>query len=674
VIDFMEQLFPRTEPSLAHGDSVDGGWSSAWTGLLSLMKSASGVVVTADTSMRQATVYACVRVLSETMAQFPRHVYRRLPGGMKTLATEHPLNYVFGTRPNRWQTPFEFVEMMQGHVCLRGNAYALIVPGELGSVTELWPLHPDRVEVERLEGGRLRYQVSYPSGRKEPYMQEEIFHLRGFSSDGLTGLSPIAYARDTIGLNLSAERYGAKFFRNAVRPSGFLKGPAAMRTKDAADAQRTLIEAYAGEDNHFKPMVLGGSLEWQNMGMNNDDAQFVETLTRGDKQIAKIFRMPPHKVGIMDDATFSNIEHQAREFVGDTMLPWVRRWEEAISRDLIVDNDVFYLRFEFEGLLRADTAARTAFYTAAINNGWMSPNEVRELEDMPPYKGGDEFFMQGAMVTVDAIINPPEPPAPMLPPPGPTPEQEAEREAEQQTAARRIGEELGRSDALRAEVAAKEAALAERNREAAEAKALLELKEAESARLSAELASAITAGAETVSQLAARTTACMQAEASATLANELAQAAKERQQQLETEVACLESLRAAVGVATQLNTEMLGVCLSRMLEIERDGIERASRKPQFLSAVEAFYDKHAERMKDALRPILEQRQSLTGKTHGADELADSYVADSTAALLVAAECQPEELAARVTDCLSQWEARSEAIISNLTEEAEDAGT
>ena len=228
-MQLLERIFPRTQ-SLAEETP---GWNSIFTFLQNSLKSAAGVMVTGESALRQPTVYGCIRVLAETLAQLPLHIYRRTNSGMKDLAMEPPLNRVLSRFPNPWQTSFEFREMMMGHVCRRGNAYARIIPGELGAVTQLWPLHPDRMKVRILSNHNPLYVYTYPNGKQENFSQQEIFHLRGLSSDGYVGLSPLMLARDTIGNALAAERYQGKVFQNGARPSGYIKGPVAMKPADA---------------------------------------------------------------------------------------------------------------------------------------------------------------------------------------------------------------------------------------------------------------------------------------------------------------------------------------------------------------------------------------------------------------------------------------------------------
>lgn len=679
-MSLLDRLFPAPGVTVQLSSS-NGIWSS----LLSFAKSASGITVTTDTAMRQATVYACIRVLSETMAQLPLQVYQRMPGGSRRRANDHPLEAVLGGQPNGVQTSFEFREMMQGHMALRGNAYAQIIAGELGSVTQLLPLHPGRVEVKRLTNGKLRYEVTTDNGGKEYLAQDQVFHLRNMTQDGINGLSPITFARDSIGLTLAAERYGSKFFANGVRPSGMLTSKTANLTIDQAQkAQQTLMESQAGEANWQKPIVMWGNLEWQNIGMTNEDARFIETLDRGDKQICQIFRIQQHMVGILDRSTNNNIEQQSLEFVLYTMLPWVRRWEEAISRDLLNDPS-YYVRFNLSGLLRGDANTRSAFYSTMVTNGLLCPNEVRELEDRDPYEGGDEFFMQGAMVPVEKLLNPPEPPA------GPTPDQQQQQSDQAQMQAQRIGELNGELEVYRLQmneqrqeiasaarkIAASDQQIAGLNDELAKCSSEVERLrvdgerssyELESARkaeamLSMDLSAALRQRDEYVSDLNMLRT---QLESLETAAAADRQRLAELEEVASTAGTCLES-------ALDYNSQIMSGLLGRLLTMESEHAMRAVRKPNFLSSIDQFYEQHYVRMLEAVEPIIQQRNALSGSQIDAAAFVRVCQEQSKQSLLAACECQPDELETSVSNCVATWEGRIDELLNHLNPtEANDA--
>jgi len=342
--------------------------------------------------MRASAVYACVKVLAETIASLPLIVYRRLPNGGKERALEHPQYRLLHDQPNGWQTSFEWREMTQGHVTLRGMAYSEIIPGPRGAVEELIPLHPDRVEPKRLENGSLIYIHRPENGKERRLTQEEVFVLRGLSSDGIKGLSPIEHARESIGLSLATEGYGARFFQNDARPGGVLESPNKLDESAYKNLKTSWAEAYSGVANSHKPAILEQGLTWKQMGMTSEDAQFLETRKFQLSEIARIFRVPPHMIGDLERSTNNNIEHQSIEFVVHTIRPWLVRWEQAITRDLLIGAGEYFAEFLVDGLLRGDFKTRSEGYASAVTTGWMTPNEVREKENLNPIEGGDELM------------------------------------------------------------------------------------------------------------------------------------------------------------------------------------------------------------------------------------------------------------------------------------------
>ena len=283
--------------------------------------------------------------------------------------------------------------MMQGHLCLRGNAYAQIMPGLRGSMSELIPIHPDMVTVDQLENNRLLYTVKRKGGGKDEYRQDQIFHIRGLSTSGITGLSPITMARESLGLSKATEMHGAKLFSNGASPGGVIEHPGKLLPKAYNQLRESWQQAHGGVQNAHKVAILEEGMKWTQMGMSSEDAQFLETRKYQAIDIARIYRVPPHMIAELDRATFSNIEHQSIEFVMHTIRPWLVRWEQAIQRCLINEDDVF-AEFNAEGLLRGDTKSRYEAYASAITNGWMTRNEVRKIENLDPLDGLDEPIQQ----------------------------------------------------------------------------------------------------------------------------------------------------------------------------------------------------------------------------------------------------------------------------------------
>jgi len=370
-------------------DPTDPFW---YTNLSGGGVSSSGPVVTPDSALRVAAVYACVRVLAETVASLPCHLYERLPDGGKKRAAG-ALAELLGDFPNTWQTNVEFFEQGMYHLCLRGNAIHEIVPGVKGPISELIPIHPDRVTaVDRLPDNTLRYTISDPERRPRTrvLMTNDVFHVRGLSSDGVLGLSPIAHLRNAIGLAMSAEDSGAKLFRQGVRPSGVLEHPQKLSDEAYARLKRAQQE-HAGTANAYRTMILEEGMKWSQVSLSNRDAQFLETRKFQIAEIARIFRVPPHMIQDLDKATFSNIEHQGIDFVVHTIRPWLVRYEKAIKRDLIINHRKLFAEFLVDALLRGDFNSRMSGYAMAIQNEIFSRNEVREMENRNPVPGGDEF-------------------------------------------------------------------------------------------------------------------------------------------------------------------------------------------------------------------------------------------------------------------------------------------
>ncbi len=377
-------------PSASSRDPNDGRW---WTPTAEGPTQA-GVTVNAETALRLSAVWACVRLLSETVAMLPLLMFVRLTDGGRERAPNHPLYDILHRQPNRWQTAFEFKEMLMGHVLLRGNGYAEIVPGPRGAVDQLIPLHPDRVTVERLEDGRPRYKVREVDGRDRIILDEDMFHLRGPSFDGLTGVSVITYARESLGLGLAAEAYGARFFGNDSRPGGVLQTDKELSDKAAGRLAASWKAAHAGVGNSHKVAVLEDGVKWQQMGVAPEDAQFLQTREFTAEDIARWFRVSPHMIGVTSKATSwgTGIEQLSIGFVIYTLLPWLQRWEQAIDRDLIIAGNKYFAEFLVDTLLRGDTKSRYEAYQIARNIGTMSANDVRRLENQNPIPNGDIYL------------------------------------------------------------------------------------------------------------------------------------------------------------------------------------------------------------------------------------------------------------------------------------------
>jgi HK97 family phage portal protein len=373
-----------------------------WYGPVGLM-TASGMRVGADAAMRIADVYACVRVISQAIASAPCIVYHRLPDGGKERAYQHPLYRVLHDAPNALQTSFEFREMLQAHLELRGNAYAQKVGGNKGAIEQLVPLHPDKVSVEVMPDGRVRYKVQKRGAAPpETLVQDEVLHFRGLSQDGVVGMSTLEYARETFGMQLAAQDFAARFLANDSKPSVVLRFPKSLSDKAAIKLRESWQMAHTGA-NRGKAAVIEEGGDITTIGVTNKDAQFLESRQWQRGQIASIFGVPPHKIGDLTKATFSNIEQQAIEFVTDCIRPRVIRLEQRINLDLIEPLEVgepgeYFCEFLLDAILRGDMKARYEAYQVGIQNGFLNSNEVRAMENMNPRDGGDEYIRPMNMV------------------------------------------------------------------------------------------------------------------------------------------------------------------------------------------------------------------------------------------------------------------------------------
>jgi len=372
-------------------------------GLLASLRGVGGAAapVTPNNAMQLAAVYACVRVLSESLASLPLILYARQARG-KTPATGHPLFPLLRDLPNPEITSVELRMWLQGHLAGWGNAYAQIVRSRSGQVLEIWPMRPDRVTVYRQDDGWLWYYYAPDPMFDKPdernaenwYRFDEIIHLRGLGFDGVMGYNPIRLMAQAMQLVKGAEAFSTKFYDNGARPGVVLKHPAKL-SQPAYDRLRNSWEArHQGIENAHKVAILEEGMGIEQIGIPPQDAQFIETMKFGRSQIASIFRVPPHMIGDLDRASFSNIEQQGIEFVQYTLGAWLRIWEQAITRDLLAPREraTYYAEHSLDWLLRGDTLARYQAYQAAINAGWMAPNEARERENLNPLPGGDNLL------------------------------------------------------------------------------------------------------------------------------------------------------------------------------------------------------------------------------------------------------------------------------------------
>lgn len=425
-MSYWTQMFADTGTPTGMQSGIWDGWGAAAT--------SAGVAVGPDSALKLSTVYACVRLLSETIASLPLVVYQLQADGGRREATNHPLYDLLHDRPNNLQTSIEMRQMMTSHALLRGNAYALIKPGPRGPVDQLEPIHPDIVTPLYMPDGNLTYRVSGGSGiysgiAPGVYTDDQILHLKGMSFDGKLGVSVVTYMRESAGLGLAAERYAARFFGNGSVPSVVLKRPATMKALSDTAAKRLKSEfeaAHTGINQHRVALLEEGT-EIQAVGLSNRDSQFIESREFQAEDIAgRWFGVPPHMIGLTSKATSwgTGIEQMGIGFVVYTLLPWLKRWEQAISRDLILAPQTYFVEHVVSALLRGDTMQRYSAYAIGHQEGWLSPNDIRKMENqnpIDPEDGGDEYVRSVKQVDVGkppAEGNPqPEPTAPSTPPP-----------------------------------------------------------------------------------------------------------------------------------------------------------------------------------------------------------------------------------------------------------------
>ena len=370
----------------------------------------SGKTVTERSAMQMTAVYSCVRILSEAVAGLPLHLYRYTDSGGKAMALDHPLYRLLHDEPNPEMSSFVFRETLMTHLLLWGNAYAQIIRNGKNEVIALYPLMPNKMSVDRDENGRLYY--TYYRGQDEAIRDKEfavtihpsdVLHIPGLGFDGLVGYSPIAMAKNAIGMAIACEEYGAKFFANGAAPGGVLEHPGTI--KDPQRVRDSWMSQFGGSANAHKTAILEEGLHYTPIGISPEQAQFLETRKFQVTEICRIFRVPPHMIGDLERATFSNIESQNISFAVHTIRPWLVRIEQAVNRALIPQNEKgrFYVQFNIDGLMRGDYKSRMEGYAIARQNGWMSANDIRALENLNPIseeEGGDAYLVNGNMIPI----------------------------------------------------------------------------------------------------------------------------------------------------------------------------------------------------------------------------------------------------------------------------------
>ena len=397
---FSRKKIPKTE------DRTSGSSYTFFMG-----NSASGKIVNERSAMQMTAVYACVRILSEAVAGLPLHLYRYKEDSSKERAIDSPLYHLLHDEPNPEMSSFVFRETLMTHLLLWGNAYAQIIRNGKGEVIALYPLMPNKMSVNRDENGNIYYQYNrYADEAKTGDLgtvylsSRDVLHIPGLGFDGLVGYSPIAMAKNAIGLAIAAEEYGSKFYANGAAPSGVLEHPGTI--KDPKKVREAWMSQFGGSGNSGKVAVLEEGMKYTPISIAPEQAQFLETRKFQINEIARIFRVPPHMVGDLEKSSFSNIEQQSLEFVKYTLEPWVIRWEQSLARSLLSpsEKNTYFFKFNLEGLLRGDYKSRMDGYAIARQNGWMSANDIRELENLdkiPAEEGGDLYLINGNMLPLN---------------------------------------------------------------------------------------------------------------------------------------------------------------------------------------------------------------------------------------------------------------------------------
>jgi HK97 family phage portal protein len=391
----------------------DENYSGRW-------RTSAEVRITPETAIQSTVVLACCRILAESISSLPLHVYRRSDDGSKEIARDIPLYRVLSFAPNSWQTKFEFFEQMVMTLCLWGNSYTQIKSGRYGAVSELINLHPSRMDVERLENGRLRYQYTNPeTGRIEPYTQDQIMHVRWTPEpDGIKGMVPVEVAREAIALARACEIHASKYWANSARPGVVLQTDGTLSAESAERLRENWERLHRGVDRAWKTAILTGGLKAEPIGFTNEQSQYIDSRRYQSEEIARVYRLP---LRLVQGQSGGNPEVDGQDFVTYTLVPWLRRIESAISRSLIYNDDLFVAEFDVRGLMRGDSNSRAGYYSTMTNLGIFSINDCRRLENMPPLENGDKHFVGMNMQTLEDAVKPkPDPMAAMMggaPPP-----------------------------------------------------------------------------------------------------------------------------------------------------------------------------------------------------------------------------------------------------------------
>ena len=355
---------------------------------------AAGVPVTLDEALTIPVVHDCLQVISQTIGGLPWEIYERAADGSKTKRDQHPLSVALAD-PNPETTASEFFAQLAFDLASEGDAFFEIRPGRLGPITELWRLAPCRMQVERLVDGSRRYRYLQDNGQTKVYVEGEVWHVRAtpLRKDGLRGTSRIENGREQISAALAMRNYAHRFFENDCTPPFVMEHPSRFADDASRENFLAAIKRWWGGRRKGSPGLLEFGIKVSKVGVNNEEAQFLETRKDLSYELAELWRMPPHKVGLLERATNNNIEHQGLEFVTDCLMPWLDLIEESIRKYLILNTSRFFFEFNVAGLLRGDLKARYEAYAQGRQWGWLSVNDIRKLENMNPIPQGNAYLV-----------------------------------------------------------------------------------------------------------------------------------------------------------------------------------------------------------------------------------------------------------------------------------------
>lgn len=393
----LDAIFSRATTGVSPADPP--GWFTRIFG----GSSAAGVDVTEDGSLGNSAFFNGVTLLSESLGVLPLHLYERMDDGGKRAASDHPVYQLLHRSPNPETTPSRFKRYLQAQKILWGNGYAEIQRNRRGEPIALWPIHASRVLVERKQSGELVYKIAGSILVEIP--AADMLHIIGFSKDGVTGLSALSVAREALGLGIASEQYAAKFFKNSAVPPVLLEHPQRLSTEAASNLRESWKRIYGG-DNQHSVAILEEGMKAQILSMSAEDSQLLQTRSFQIAEIARFLNIPPHKLKDLSKATFSNIEQQSIEYVGDCILPHCVEFEEEIDRKLLAIDEQprYFTEFNMSGMLRADAAGRSSYYHTMLTDGVYTINEIRSFENMNPIgDAGDQHFIQMNMTTVERI-------------------------------------------------------------------------------------------------------------------------------------------------------------------------------------------------------------------------------------------------------------------------------